>query len=136
MIQIREFKETYPHWSLSFRANNPMTATEKLFGMRMSNLLFHNNGKTYQEFPISKDMKDMLLSKCNDGRAHCFEGGGFNVIIKVVDNAILGICKETRERVCFDIPFTIVIPGEHGFSDEHDTEYSQYRGRQQEDLYK
>lgn len=133
MVQINEFHDTYPNWDLGFMATNPMTATEKLFGMRMMSLCYNpKRNRTYQEFPISKEQKDIIMTKYDDGKAHCFEGNNIRVVIKVMDNTIVGCCLQTKERVIFDTPMDIVIPGEHGFSDEN----NEYRRRQQEDLYK
>jgi len=134
MLQVNEFRETYPNWNKSFMAHNPMTATEKLFGMRMSGLLYYRN-RQYQQFPISQNIYDMLISEFNDGRSHCFDGLNFNVVIVIRGKSIVGWCKETKERVSFAVPCNIATPGEHGFSDEYDSDYSQYRREMQERLY-
>jgi len=77
----------------------------------------------------------MLMSESNDGKSHCFDVLNLNVTIVIRGKSIVGWCKETKERVSFAVPFDIIIPGEHGFSDEYDSEYSQYRREAQSRLY-
>lgn len=115
MIQVNEFFETYPNYSLGFMARNEPTATEKLLKQKHNSIVMSNThkGRYYQEFWISNTAMISLLS-CfpNENEVHCFHvNDGQATFIGVRrDKTILCICRETHERVMFSKrPFDKVV---------------------------
>ena len=115
MIQVNEFFETYPNYSLGFMAHNEPTATEKLLKQKHSSIVMSNThkGRCYQEYWLSDKVLNSLLALfptekevhtfyVNNGQAN-FKGARDNDSIKC-------ICLETMERVLFSkCPFDKVI---------------------------
>lgn len=103
-LLIKEFWEQYPHYSMGFTASNPKTKTEEIVGLRMHLLYNTNTKRTYQEFFIW-DNYTSLLNALIDEKPHSFEmqvnNNKFNVLLKLVNSTILGVCLETKERIAF-----------------------------------
>ena len=111
-MEIIEFKEKYPNYSLGFRVNNPLTDTEKAFGKSM-HLLFHTKrNKTYQVFTLSNYEIEELLKitpKADSGYCGAFIVKDTHIRLINDDGLLLGYCVETKERIAFDKPFSISI---------------------------
>lgn len=103
-MTVIEFNEKYPNYSFGFLANNPLTDTEKVFGMNM-HLLFHEKrNKTYQVFSLlDEDINYMLdnVVKTGSGKFSVLEVKGVTLHLINDDGLIIGYCVETQERIAF-----------------------------------
>lgn len=120
-LLIKEFWEQYPHYNMGFTASNPKTRTEEIVGFRMNLLYNSSTNKTYQEFSLY-DKYNQLLAILLDGKTHQFEmsinNNTFNVVLKLVDEVIIGICLETKERIAFTEGVKIKIDPSNTFFED------------------
>lgn len=103
-MEIIEFKEKYPNYSFGFLADNPLTDTEKVFGMNMHLLFNEKRNKTYQVFSLLDEDINYLLDnvvKAGSGKYSVLEVKGVTLHLINDDGLILGYCVETQERVAF-----------------------------------
>ena len=111
-LNIKEFNEQYPHYNLGFRASNPKTKTEEVIGLKMNIMYSPSSKKVYQEFFLY-DKYYTLYKALLDRKAHQFSmtvnDNTFNVILKLVDGNIIGVCLETKERIAFSAGCRICI---------------------------
>lgn len=111
-LNIKEFNEQYPHYNLGFKASNPKTKTEEVIGLTMHIMYSPSSKKVYQEFFLY-DKYHALYEALLDRKAHQFSmsinGNTFNVILKLVDRNIIGVCLETQERIAFSEGYNMCI---------------------------
>ena len=111
-LNIKEFNEQYPHYNLGFMASNPKTKTEEVIGLTMHIMYSPSSRKVYQEFFLY-DKYYALYEALLDRKAHQFSmtvnDNTFNVILKLVDRNIIGVCLETQERIAFSAGCRICI---------------------------
>ena len=126
MAKIVEFEDRYPDYKLGFLAENKKTETERLSGLRMHLLYSSLDSKTYQCFSIPEGYYDELVQRldkltsssqwvvmtCNDAEFY----------LQKIKDSILGVCKQTLERVAIDLPIRVVITPE----EEREEEYENY----------
>lgn len=105
MIQVKEFFDTYPNYSLGFMAKNEPTATDKLLKQKHNSIVMSktHKGRYYQEYWLTDATMTSLLS-CfpKEHEVLCFKANG-EATFKGVrrGNSIACVCLETLERVLF-----------------------------------
>lgn len=105
MIQVKEFFDTYPNYSLGFMAKNEPTATEKLLKQKHNSIVMSNThkGRYYQEYWLTDIAMASLLS-CfpKEHGIQCFKANG-GAIFKGVrrGESVTCVCLDTQERVLF-----------------------------------
>lgn len=111
-MKIREFKDLYPKWDMSFLATNMPTATEKACGLKMHLLYNHVDKKEYQCFSIPENYYNELskrLDRLAPKQYVVMSVNGADFYLQRQDSAILGVCKQTLERVAISMPISLVI---------------------------
>lgn len=103
-LLIKEFWEQYPHYNMGFTASNPKTKTEEIVGLRMHLMYDSETKRTYQEFFLY-DKYHQLFKALSDKKPHHIElsinNNTINMLLKIKDKNIIGVCLETGERIAF-----------------------------------
>lgn len=111
MVQVTEFFDAYPNYSLGFAVKNPLTATEKLLNKRHNSIAMSNKykGRYYQAYWLTDNaLKSLLLCFPEEHKVESFYVNNGQATFRGVRNehTITCVCLETHERVMFTLsPF-------------------------------
>ena len=114
-MPIIEFFDKYPKYNMGFTASNEKTETEKLSGLRMHLLFPVYDSKTYQCFTIPQEYYDELskrLDTLTDNQWLVMGVNDADFYLQRKKGSILGICKQTKERVAISEPIKVFLTEE------------------------
>lgn len=105
IIKIIEFEDKYPNYDLSFKAQNPLTDTEKLLG-RHKALTYIKNAQgyhTYQEYWLGRKLMGTYVEEIlpEEDKIAFIKLPQANCTLIGVrrGDSIYAVCDETHERI-------------------------------------